>query len=199
MKNKKYFIIRKERKIRQKDSILNLIIFIIFLIIININSMSHKNMRNLNGYNSKIHLIATKIDIDKLLSSDYNAINQPTVEIKENMTKIAYFCEWPVECSYNIILKFNFQALTCKNMFKGLTSIIEIDLSNFDFSRVTDISFMFSGCLNLKNITFGNINTSSLQNINTNIFSGCSKLISLNFSNFDFSKVTDISYMFSGC
>ena len=50
-------------------------------------------------------------------------------------------------------------------MFTDLNNIIEIDLSQFDFSRVTTMENMFKGCTSLKNIIFGNINTSKVENM----------------------------------
>ena len=42
-------------------------------------------------------------------------------------------------------------------MFTDLNNIIEIDLSQFDFSHITTMKNMFNGCTSLKNIIFGNI------------------------------------------
>ena len=39
--------------------------------------------------------------------------------------------------------KFNYQLTTTKGMFSDLENIIEIDLSNFDFSKVTSMNKMF--------------------------------------------------------
>ena len=50
-------------------------------------------------------------------------------------------------------------------MFKGLTNIIEIDLSNLDTSKVTNMSYMFVVCSDLGKINFGNINTSLVNNM----------------------------------
>ena len=105
----------------------------------------------------------------------------------------------------NITLRFNFVITDCYGMFIHLKNIIihlknitEIDLSNFDFSRTTDMTYMFSDCKNLEKIYFGKVNTSSLMNL-YGMFYGCSKLISLDISNFDTSKVTDMEFMFDEC
>ena len=37
-------------------------------------------------------------------------------------------------------------------MFSGCNSLTRLDLSNFDTSKVTDMTFMFYGCDNLPNI-----------------------------------------------
>lgn len=61
---------------------------------------------------------------------------------------------------------------SCRNMFDGCDYLKELDLSNFDTSKVTDMHYMFWDC-------------SSLQ--------------SLDLSNFDTSEVTDMSDMFDFC
>ena len=65
----------------------------------------------------------------------------------------------------NVTIKFDDDITSCKNMFSGLNNIIEIDLSNFDTSKVTDMDSMFYMCTNLENINFGNINTSLVINM----------------------------------
>ena len=123
----------------------------------------------------------------------------------------------------NITLKFDKQIESCYLMFQGIKNIREIDLSNFDTSKVTTMSWMFCDCSNLEYINLGNINTSSVENMDllfkgtkiTSIdlskfdtskvttmlwmFCDCSKLISVNLSNFDTSIVADMNLMFNGC
>ena len=64
-----------------------------------------------------------------------------------------------------VTIKFDRLIESCENMFDGLTSIKEIDLSNLDTSKVINMSSMFNECTNLEKITFGNINTSSVENM----------------------------------
>ena len=64
-----------------------------------------------------------------------------------------------------VILKFQTQINSCVNMFNGLNNLIEADLSNFDASKVIDMTSMFLGCTKLKKIDFGDIDTSSVKSI----------------------------------
>ena len=57
---------------------------------------------------------------------------------------------------------------------------------------------MFRLCSNLQKIIFGNINTSSVENMQS-LFSCCYKLTSINLSNFDTSNVKNMGYMFYSC
>ena len=65
--------------------------------------------------------------------------------------------------------------------------------------NLTDCSFMFSGCENIRYINFSNFSTSNVKNM-SDMFYGCSSLNSLpNISNWNTANVTDMSDMFSGC
>ena len=87
---------------------------------------------------------------------------------------------------------------TCNSMFFYLINIVEIDLSNFDSSLVTDMKYMFSGCSSLTSINLSNINTSSVADLSY-VFNGCSSLKSLDLSSFNTSNVKNIDNMFNDC
>ena len=99
----------------------------------------------------------------------------------------------------NIIkIIFNDSILTTKNMFEKCDKIIEIDLTNFDTSKVNDMSRMFSDCSSLTSLNLFNFNT-SLVNDMSYMFNNCSSLISLNLSSFDTSEVIHMNCTFSYC
>ena len=98
----------------------------------------------------------------------------------------------------NITLIWNERINNLLSIFKYMTSIIEIDLSNFDSSEVTSMNSMFYSCRNLKSIYFGNFNTSNVENMYC-MFYECISLTSIYLSNFDTSKVETMSFMFSRC
>ena len=78
-----------------------------------------------------------------------------------------------------------------------IKNILEIDLSNFDTSQVTNMNNMFDGMTNLTTLNLSNFNTSKVTNMRF-MFFHASNLTSLNLSNFDTSKVTNMRYMFYG-
>ena len=82
-------------------------------------------------------------------------------------------------------------------MFFGMSNLIALDLSNFDTSQVTDMRYMFFGMSNLIALDLSNFDTSMVTNMNA-MFAGISKLTTLNLSSFDTSYVTDMGRMFSG-
>ena len=93
---------------------------------------------------------------------------------------------------------FENQIESCENMFKELINLKEIDFSNFDNSKSTNMAHMFAQCTNLEKINFGNINTSSVKNMEF-LFWNCRNLISIDVLNFETSSVTSMYAMFCGC
>ena len=107
------------------------------------------------------------------------------------------FCDFERDINF-VIIRFNTLIESVANMFNGLTNMKEIDTSNFDFSKVTNMDSMFNGCSNLEKINFGNINTSLVENMER-LFQNCISLTSINLSNFDTSLVTSMNSMFRVC
>ena len=76
-----------------------------------------------------------------------------------------------------------------------IKNILELDLSNFDTSNVTDMQYMFYLMPSLTTLNLSSFNTSKVTDMN-HMFIGMRNLTSLNLSNFDTSNVTDMQYMF---
>ena len=83
-------------------------------------------------------------------------------------------------------------------LFQNLTALEEIDLSSFDTSNVTDMSFMFNYCTKLKQLDLSNFDTSNVTSIRT-MFQRCEQLQHLDLSSFDTSNVETMQYMFNYC
>ena len=98
----------------------------------------------------------------------------------------------------NVTLEFDDIINRCDFMFSGLSNITEIDLSNFDSSKVVNMSNMFSYCTKLKKINLWNINTTLVKEMK-NLFKNCESLKSIDLSYFDTSSVTNMNYMFQNC
>ena len=98
----------------------------------------------------------------------------------------------------NITMKWNQKLTKCDNMFNGLTNIINVDLSKFDSSSVTDMKCMFFECSGITSINFSNFNTSLVTDMSY-MFSDCYSLKILDLSSFDTSLVTDMLHMFYQC
>ena len=106
--------------------------------------------------------------------------------------KTAYYYTEPEK----VYLNTDSSGMFFQVFFDGLENILEIDLSNFDTSKVTNMSFMFSSMSHLTTLDLSNFDTSQVTNMN-NMFSGMSNLTTLNLSNFDTSQVTNMSNMFA--
>ena len=88
------------------------------------------------------------------------------------------------------------QVTNMDSMFYDMSNLTMLDLSSFNTSKVTDMSGMFAGLLNLTTLNVSHFDTSNVTNMDA-MFYGMSSLTSLNLSNFDTSQVTDMGYMFS--
>ena len=75
------------------------------------------------------------------------------------------------------------------------SGITEIDLSSFDTSKVTDMSYMFSGCANLQTINMNGIDLSNTTNWHY-LFHGTSNLQNLYWNDIDTSNITNMGYLF---
>ena len=82
------------------------------------------------------------------------------------------------------------------SMFSGCSNLTSLDVSNFDTSNVTGMSYMFYNCSSLNNLDLRNFVTSDVTNM-IYMFRNCSSLTSLDMRNADFSSVTSYTSMFS--
>ena len=106
-------------------------------------------------------------------------------DIQQNIINHSFYFN---ETENKVKLVWNNSITNCKNMFKNCPSILEIDLSEFDNSKVIEMYNMFDGCQSLTSINFDNINTSQLILMGY-MFNRCPSLNSINLSNFNTSKL----------
>ena len=81
-------------------------------------------------------------------------------------------------------------------MFNGMSNLTTLNLSNFDTSKVTDMQYMFYGMSSLTSLNLSSFNTSQVTDMGW-MFKGVSNLATLDLSNFDTSKVTNMHAMFN--
>ena len=82
-------------------------------------------------------------------------------------------------------------------MFCSCYSLENINLSNFDTSKVTNMGSMFASTI-LKTLDLSSFDTSLVENME-NMFDMCSYLEQIDLSSFDTSKLTTMQRMFSSC
>ena len=78
-----------------------------------------------------------------------------------------------------------------------LKNVLEIDLSNFDTSKVEDMHWMFANMFRLTSLNLSNFDTSKVTRMD-GMFERVSRPTTLDLSNFDTSKVEDMHWMFAG-
>ena len=83
-------------------------------------------------------------------------------------------------------------------MFNGCLSLTSLDLSNFNTSKVIDMSNMFYSCYSLNNLDLSSFDTSKVTSMSS-MFDNCKSLTSLDLSNWNTSKVTSMVEMFKDC
>ena len=140
-----------------------------------------------------------KLWLDPADKTAYYYAEPEKVYLNEN-SRYMFFHGWNDNLLANIldidVSNFNTSNVTnMYSMFSGMSKITSLDVSNFDTSKVTDMSNMFSGMRSLTHLDVSNFDTSKVTDM-SNMFSGMHDLTSLNLSNFDTSKVTDMSGMF---
>ena len=86
----------------------------------------------------------------------------------------------------------------CSYLFCDFRVVSEIDLSNADTSKVTNMESMFQCCENLRTVDLSNMDTSNVTNMK-DMFYICESLTSLDVSSFDTSNVTNMNSMFGAC
>ena len=99
--------------------------------------------------------------------------------------------------TYKIKFVFNQPLTNCSYMFYE-SDHEKIDLSHFNTSYVTDISFMFYSCSLTSNFNLTNLNTQNVHDMSF-MFYNCSDVYKLDLSSFNTQNVINMTRMFSSC
>jgi len=189
----------QKRKRRQINSILHFDLILFLLKFFVVDLITIKNRRYLDNYDSEIHLVVKGSGYINILNNNFTPLPYEVIVNGKKDNSCMQKCYLNNNNEENkIILKFNETIDSCESMFEGSTTIISVDLSKFDASKVTSMFGMFYQCSSLKEINFGNIDTSSLNNMRS-LFNGCSSLTTVDLSKFDTSKVTTMARLFNFC
>lgn len=89
-------------------------------------------------------------------------------------------------------------AKTIKELFSQCKGLVSVDLSEFNTSNVTDMSYLFNNCQALTTLNLTGLDTSNVTHMRY-MFYGCVNLESLDVSNWNTSKLFDMGYMFGVC
>ena len=140
-----------------------------------------------------------KLWLDSTDKTAYYYAESEKVYLNKDSSRMFTY-DWGEEKTKNIIdvdlSSFDTSQVTSMSyMFSGMSKLTSLNLSNFDTSKVTNMSNMFSGMSGLTNLNISNFNTSNVTDM-SGMFRSMSNLTSLDLSNFDTSRVTDMSSMF---
>ena len=136
------------RKLRNKTiNYFHLHFLLNLIFLFSIFSNSKKHVRKLSNYNSEIYLIINGNGNQNVLSSSFYL--EPSDVIINGISKKGVCnktCDLEDAVNY-ITLVFEEDITSCENMFNGLSNIKEINLLNFDTSKVTSMQSMFDSCV----------------------------------------------------
>ncbi len=91
------------------------------------------------------------------------------------------------------------EAKSMSEMFRGGSSLVSLNLDNFNTKNVQDMQFMFAFCDGLKNLDVKTFDTQKVENMRS-MFSGCENLMRIDgIQNFKTENVTQMDRMFENC
>jgi len=159
--------------------------------------------QNKNVIRGLIYINTTDINKDIVLfktdaHNDIDVfINNQKINVINDKKKWKY--KFSKEGNYILEIIFNNNITNMIGYFEESTNIISLDLSNFNASNVTNMSWMFNECHKLKEIKgIDKFNTNKVTDMNT-MFQCCYELEHLDLFNFNTSNVTNMSCMFTNC
>ena len=155
-----------------------------------------EDIRIINSYEEYYREINIK-DIKEEYKNE-NEIKECIIEINGKKYPFSYFHKFEKEGKHQIKYTFKKLLTNCSCMFSHCSSLINLNLSNFNTQNVTNMNSMFSHCSSLKDLNLSNFNTQNVIDMSW-MFFGCISLNDLNLSNFNTQNVTNMSFMFSHC
>ncbi len=120
-----------------------------------------------------------------------------------NCTTLTSTAYWFLQCN-NLTTITGISNLKTDNvttmawMFRGCSSLTNLDVSGFKTDKVTDMSALFHYCSNLESLDVSGFQTDNVRYMDQ-MFEECSKLTSLDVSGFNTSMVTSMTQMFREC
>ena len=155
------------------------------------------NAKNIEDENSDYEI---KLWLDPTDKTAYYYAEPEKVYLNEDSSKMFTY-NWSERKLQNILdidlSSFNTSKVTnMEYMINDMPNLTSLDLSNFDTSKVTNMKDMFYSMTGLTSLNLSNFDTSQVTNM-SGMFSSVWHLTSLNLSNFDTSQVTNMDHMFN--
>ena len=172
--------------------ILTILYFLMKLIYIISNEDNNRNFSF-----SEVHLVTQGTGEQNILNQNFLFEPYEVIINGKYMPSCKKSCNFENEINY-VTMKFDIQIDNCNEMFSELSNIIEIDLSKFDTSKVTNMCKMFYNCTELKKINLENIDTSLVKDMSY-MFAHLSSIKAIDASYLNTSNVETMLDMFASC
>ena len=172
----------------------------LFLSIPQLYSSKKIELRKLN-YDNFIIITVVNADWHRILSEEASDDILPNKLKINNDNEIDNNIQRDYELfeeTNTIKMTWNSPLTSCKNLFKKTAHIISIDLSNFDFSSLTDMGSFFEECWQVQSIDMSNGNAVNVENMDW-MFKYCDELLSIDFTNFKTGSLKSMAGTFFHC
>ena len=160
-----------------------------------------KTATTISDYVAESDATSTTLTFKYFTSDNLGSLNFKHIAIVNNERTVQDVCTY-YDCIKNIVFDESFKKYaptSLRNFFKNCKALETIsNLENLNTTKVTDMSYMFTGCNNLSSLDLSYFNTTNVTDM-SGMFYDCKKLSLLDLTNFNTAKVTNMSYMFNGC
>ena len=172
--------------------------------------LNDKGRSNIKGF-ERSESLPTGVTVDRTTNTNSTYTDMTYTDEKGNF--YAWYDETDQKIKWWSDADIIYLPRDCESLFSGLNNNeIEIDLSAFDFSKVTTMKAMFASVqgkdvygkydsynTKIKAITFpSNIDTSKVTNMD-GMFYGCNMLTTLDLTGFNTANVSSMQAMFKNC
>ena len=172
---------------------------IIYIISIHLFIQTKSN-ENINcKLNSQYSYITLKIN-KKGKYSVFRSVKQPDEIYINEVNQTIINSQYDFNKTNNTIKLVWLNPITSATWWISMSDsqIEEIDLSNFDASKITSMSGMFSRCKSLKFVNLTNLNAPIVEDMSS-MFANCENLEYINISNINIPKIKKMNKMFIYC
>ena len=127
-------------------------------------------------------------------------IFEENIELYVDNKKIKFNFRYKIKDSREIKVKFKFKKVLTNTsfMFYNCSNLKKIDFSSFISRKVNDMNNMFAWCSSLKSIDLSSFNTNNVKDM-SDMFYKCELLDLIDLSSFNTNNVNNMSCMFDYC
>ena len=173
------------------------------------NNNINKDLYIINSYEERMKILQLnnndnnnnkEEDIEKYdeVYNNENEIKECKIKINDENIDFSYVHKFKEKGKYKICYTFDKKLTNINYMFYKCSSLINIDLSNFNTDNIKNMRGLFMECSSLINVNITNINTINVFDMGF-LFSDCSSLVYIDLSTLNTQKVIYMESMFSDC